>query len=209
LNLAAPLTGLVASLGHPGGQVTGITAAIETGKHLELLHELAPAAARIGILGIISGDATSMDYRRRAEAAASTFGLSLVHVSVGTERDLDAAFQTLLSEHVEGLLVPLEALFANERKRIAQLAATARLPTIYSMRAFVEDGGLMSYGSNGAEDFRHAAALVSKVLKGQKPADLPVERPTKYELVISLKTAKALGLTIPPALLARADEIIE
>ena len=202
--------GLVESQARPGGQVTGILVTLDTlpGKQLELLLEALPGAKRIGTLLNISNPVTEV-YLRNAEAAATTLGVKLVPVEVRLPPDIDIAFQRFAQERVAAVLVAAEVLVLSERKRIAALAAAARLPAIYGYREHVEDGGLMSYGINVRESFRRAAAFVDKILKGAKPGDLPVELPTKFELVINRKTAKALGITLPSTLLARADEVIE
>jgi putative tryptophan/tyrosine transport system substrate-binding protein len=202
--------GLVTSIARPGGQVTGILITLETlpSKQLQLALEVLPGTSRIGLLSNVSNP-IHVFYRRNAEAAAATFGRKLVVVEVRVPDDLDAAFQALVRERVELGVLLQDAMFLGERRRIAALASAARLPTMYGFREHVEDGGLMSYGIDIRESYRRAAAYVDKILKGAKPGDLPVELPTKLELIINLKTAKALGLTIPPSLLARADEVIE
>ena len=148
-------------------------------------------------------------YRRNAEVSAATFVRKLVTVEVRVPDDLDAAFQALVRERVELAVLLQDAMFLGESRRIAALASAARLPTMYGFREHVEDGGLMSYGIDIRESFRRAAVYVDKILKGAKAGDLPVELPTKLELIINLKTAKALGLSISPTLLARANEVIE
>ena len=202
--------GLIASIARPGGQVTGILLTLDTlpAKQLQLALEVLPGASRIGLLSNV-GNSTHAFYRRNAEASAATFGRKLVPVEVRVPDDLDAAFQALVRERVElGVLLP-DAMFLGESRRIAALARAARLPTMHGFREHVEDGGLMSYGIDIRESFRRAAVYVDKILKGAKAGDLPVELPTKFELIINLKTAKALGLTIPPTMLSRADEVIE
>jgi putative tryptophan/tyrosine transport system substrate-binding protein len=202
--------GLVASQARPGGQVTGIMATLDTllGKQLELALELVPGATRVGMLVNVSNPG-NVFHLRTAEAAATALGVTLVSAEVRLAADIEPAFQTLAQQRAELLLIIPEALFFIERKQIVALAAAARLPTLYSTREHTEDGGLMSYGTNIRASWRRAADYVDKILKGAKPGDLPVEFPTKLELVINLKTAKALGLTIQPTLLARADEVIE
>jgi putative ABC transport system substrate-binding protein len=202
--------GLVASQARPGGQVTGILTTLDSllGKQLELVLELVPGATRIGMLLNVSNPGNAF-HLKTAEAVATALAVKLMSVEVRSPADIDAAFQTLAQQRPEILLIIPEALFLSERKRIVGLADGARLPTIYSTREHVEDGGLMSYGINLRESWRRAAAYVDKILKGAKPGDLPVEFPTRLELVINLKTAKALGITVPPTLLARADEVIE
>ena len=202
--------GLVESQARPGGQVTGIMTTLDSllGKQLELVLELVPGATRIGML-VNASNPGNVFHQRTAKAAATALGVTLVPVEVRLPADIDAAFQTLPQERAELLLIIPEALFLSERKRIVALAAGARLPTMYSWRELPEEGGLISYGTNIRESWRRSAAFVDKILKGAKPGDLPVEFPTRLELVLNLKTAKALGLTVPPTLLARADEVIE
>ena len=202
--------GLVQSQARPGGQVTGIMATLDSllGKQLELVRELVPGATRIGML-VNASNPGNVFHLKAAKAAAMALGITLVSIEVTTPENFDAAFDKLAQERAELLLIIPEALFLNERQRIVALAAVARLPTIYGSRDLAEAGGLLSYGTNVREGFQRAAAFVDKILKGSKPGDLPVEFPTKLELIINLKTAKALGLTIPPSLLARADEVIE
>jgi putative ABC transport system substrate-binding protein len=208
--LANPIDlGLIASMSRPGGNVTGIMFRIDdlAGKQLELAAQLVPALARVGlIVNIASG--VIID-RQEAESAGKQLGIGLVSAEVREPNDLDVAFQMLSNEHVQAVIVLVDGMLFQERERIAQLAASARLPAVYAFRQHVDAGGLLSYGVNLAENFRRAATYVVKILKGAKPADLPVEFPNKLELIINLKTAKALGLDIEPTLLARADEVIE
>jgi putative ABC transport system substrate-binding protein len=200
----------VTSIARPGGQVTGILITLDSlpAKQLQLGLEVLPDASRIGLL-LNASNPIHAFYRRNAEAAAATFGRKLVPIEVHVPDDLDAAFQALVRERVELGVLLQDAMFLGERRRIAALASAARLPTMYGFREHVEDGGLMSYGIDIHESYRRAAAYVDKILKGAKAGDLPVELPTKLELIINLKTAKALGLTVPATLLARADEVIE
>jgi len=202
--------GLVESQARPGGQVTGILITLDglTGKQLELLLELVPGATRIGML-FNSRNRTHTVSQRDAKAAANALGVTLVPVDIGAANELNAGFQTFVRERVELVLMLADALFMSERRQIADLAAAAQLLSIYTFREYAVAGGLISYGVNLRESNRRAAAYVDKILKGSKPADLPVEFPTKLEMVINLKTAKALGITIPPVVLARADEVIE
>jgi len=208
--LANPIDlGLIASMSRPGGNVTGIMFRIDdlAGKQLELAAQLVPALARVGlIVNIASG--VIID-RQEAESAGKQLGIGLVSAEVREPNDLDVAFQMLSNEHMQAVIVLVDGMLFQERERIAQLAASARLPAVYAFRQHVDAGGLLSYGVNLAENFRRAATYVVKILKGAKPADLPVEFPNKLELIINLKTAKALGLDIEPTLLARADEVIE
>ena len=202
--------GLAASHARPGGQVTGILSNLDglPGKLLEILREVVPGAVRIGVL-INVGDPSDNIQWQDAEAAATALRVKLVPVEVRAPADLDAAFQLLQREHVDAISVLRDGMFLNERQRIAALAAAARLPAIYSLREHVEAGGLISYGVNLRESWRRAAYYVVKILKGAKPGDLPIELPTKMELVINLKTAKALGINFPQTVTTRADEVIE
>ena len=202
--------GLVASHSRPGGNVTGIEFTLEglPGKLLELSREVVPSASRIGMLVNIRNP-SNLVQQRDTEAAAASSGVKLSIAEVRAVGDLDAAFEPLALARVQVLLVPGDLMFLTERRRVAASALAARLPTVFAGREFVEDGGLISYGISVLENWRRVADYVDKVLKGAKPADLPVQFPTKLELVINLKTAKALGLEVPPTLLARADEVIE
>lgn len=202
-------TGLVASLARPGGNVTGLSLQLTdlAAKRVELLREIVPGLARLAVLANVGGPAVLLDMHE-VQAAARTFGLELIRLEVRRGEDIAPAFE-LLKGRAQALYVANDPLVDTLRSRISALALAGRLPTMYGSRGHVEAGGLMSYGTNFADMFRRAADLVDKILKGAKPADLPVEQPTKFELVINLKTAKALGLTVPSALLARADEVIE
>jgi putative ABC transport system substrate-binding protein len=201
--------GWVASLSRPGGNITGVTVVAETvlaGKRLELIREAVPGAARIGVL-TPRGPGSSAQLQE-AEKAASALRVKLVVVEVqGT--DYDRAFATMVAGRPDALFVLMSPILTRDRKQIIERAATHRLPAIYEWREQVEAGGLMSYGGSLVEISRRIAAYIDKIFKGAKAADLPVEQPTKFELVINLKTAKALGLTIPPSLLLRADQVIE
>jgi putative ABC transport system substrate-binding protein len=198
--------GLVASLSHPGGNVTGLAnfAEILASKQIDLLREMLPGLARIGLLVNISNQ-LHVPQLRQTKIAAEAAGILLVPVEVGSPDKLEPAFKTLGTERVQALLVPPDTAFHSRRRQIAELAATTRLPAIYGYREHVEDGGLISYGPDIPDQYRRAATYVDKILKGTQPADLPVEQPTKIELVINLKTARALGLEIPATLLARAE----
>jgi putative ABC transport system substrate-binding protein len=202
--------GFVTSMARPGGQVTGILITLDSlpAKLLQLVLEVLPTATRIGLL-LNASNPTHGVVRRNAEAAAASFARNLVRVEVRVPDDLDAAFQKWARERVDLGLVLYDAMFLSERRHIAALATAARLPIMYGFREHVEDGGLMSYGVDLRESFRRGAIYVDKILKGAKPGDLPVELPTKLELVINLNTAKALGITIPPPIIVRADEVIE
>src|SRR5215831_18012802 len=202
--------GFVMSTARPGGQVTGISSGLDSlpEKQLQLALELLPGASRIGLLVNVSNPAHAV-FRRNAEAASASFARKLIPVEVRVPDDLDAAFEVMVRQRVDlGLVLP-DAMFLSWRRRIAVLATAARLPTMYGLREHVEDGGLMSYGIDLRESWRRGAIYVDKILKGAKPGDLPVELPTKFELVINMKTAKALGITIPPLIWERADEVIE
>jgi ABC-type uncharacterized transport system substrate-binding protein len=206
--------GYVASLARPGGNVTGLTSlSVELGaKRLELARELVPGASRFVVLSNVSVSRPGGLTDRMVEetrAAAQMFGVRVDTVGFRNPAELDGAFSAMARGGRAVLLVlPSGPMFA-ERRRVAELAAKHRLPSVYDAREYVEAGGLIAYGPNRLELFRRAAVYVDKILKGAKPADLPIEQPTKFELVINMRTAKALGLTIPPSVLARADEIIE
>jgi putative tryptophan/tyrosine transport system substrate-binding protein len=203
--------GHVVSLARPGGNVTGLAVMQSdiTAKRLEILKQTMPQATRFGVLW----DSTAPSYRpvlQAAEAAREKLGVQLVTVSVTTVADYDRAFAKLAQGRVDGALVHASALTVRDNPRhLAELALKHRLPTIYGASDNVMAGGLMSYAPDMTDLRRRAAVYIDKILKGAKPADLPVEQPTKFELVINLKTAKALGITIPPSLLARADQVIE
>jgi putative ABC transport system substrate-binding protein len=210
-NGADPVSfGLVQSLSQPGGNVTGLTNFAEdlASKQIDIMRELLPHLARVGAL-INVENPLHVPQWREIQTAAAKASLALVHHDYRVPDDLERAFDNFTREKVEAVLVPPDVTFATQRVRIVGLAAKTRLPTIYFQREAVVAGGLVSYGPNIVEMFRHAADFVDKILKGAKPGALPIERPTKIELAINLKTAKALGLTIPSALLARANEVIE
>jgi putative tryptophan/tyrosine transport system substrate-binding protein len=203
--------GLVASLARPGGNLTGINilTAEVTAKRLDLLRELMPSATRVGVLvNPVNATNTETTLREMA-AAARTTGLQVKVLNASTSREIDAAFASLLHERPDALFVGAEPYFYSRRVQLAVLAASHRLPAIYSQRDFVVAGGLMSYGTNIADAFRQIGVYAGRILKGTKPADLPVVQASKFELVINLPTARALGLEVPPMLLARADEVIE
>ena len=202
--------GLVTSLSHPGGNVTGLAnfAEVLAAKQIDLLRELIPRLSRIGVLINVTNP-LHVPQLRETTAAAAASGIDLMPLEIRSPDELGPAFEALVKDHVEALAVPPDTVFNNFRGRIAELAATMRMPAIYGFREHVEDGGLMSYGPDNRVNYRRAAAYVDKILKGAKPGDLPIEQPTQFELVINLKTANALGLEIPPSLIARADEVIE
>ena len=196
---------LVASLAHPGGNITGLTnvGAELGGKQLELLKEITPRLSRVAVLG------TSEVFFKEAEGPARALGIQLLPPLVKVADDIDDAFRAITKERANGLLMRLQpSLFSAHYKRVAELSVSSRLPSIATTKSWVEAGGLMSYGSDLNFQYRRAAVYVDKILKGAKPAELPVEQPTKFELVINLKTAKQIGVTIPPHLLARADKVI-
>jgi ABC-type uncharacterized transport system substrate-binding protein len=202
-------TGLVASLARPGGNVTGLSLQFTdlAGKRLELLREVLPDLRRLAILANASSPATALEVAE-VQAMARTFGLEVAAPEVRQTEDIAPAFEALKGR-VEALYVVNDPLVDTNRVRINTLALAARLPTLHGDREHVAAGGLMSYGASFTDLFRRAGDLVDKILHGAKPADIPVEQPTKFDLVINLITAQALGLTIPPTLLARADEVIE
>ena len=203
--------GLIESLGRPGGNVTGVSysVGVETiGKGLELLKEIVPKVRRVAILSNPGNPSYALAIKD-VKGAARSLGVQLQLLEARGPTEFDGAFAAMAKERVGALLVVGDSMFNLHRTRLADLAARSRLPAAYGLRENVEAGGLMSYGPSLPDLFRRAATYVDKILKGAKPADLPVEQPTKFELVINLKTAKALGLTIPPSLLGRADEIIQ
>jgi putative tryptophan/tyrosine transport system substrate-binding protein len=203
-------TGLVASLARPGGNITGLSymSSDLSGKRLELLREVVPGVSRIAVLSNPSS-ATVPPMMRKTEVAARALGVQLQRLEVHGLDDFERVFQAATKERA-GALITLDDAFAfTQRTRIVKLATKNRLPAIYGFREFVEVGGLMSYAANLSDMYRRAATYVDKILKGTKPADLPVEQPMKFELVINLKTAKQIGLTIPPNVLARADKVIK
>src|SRR5262249_33124684 len=202
--------GLIASEARPGGNVTGITPYVEglPAKQVELAREVVPGAARIGILANLS-DPKAPPQLQELEAAGRELGVTVVVADAHTPNDLDSAFRTLADHRIDVMVVLQTSMLLSERQRIASLAATTRLPAVYGYREHVDDGGLISYGVDLRACFRRAAYYVHKILNGVAPGDLPIEFPTNLELVLNLKTAKALGLEIPPMLLARANQVIE
>jgi putative tryptophan/tyrosine transport system substrate-binding protein len=204
-------TGLVASLARPGGNVTGLSLGTSewfAGKWLQLLKEAVPKLSRVAVLWN-RANLGAPSQVNDIEAAAQTLGVRLERLEFRGAGQIEGALAAIVAKRPDGLLVPNDAAAFEQRARIIAFAAKHRLPTIYPQRETVEVGGLMAYGPSQIESWRRAATYVDKILKGARPADLPVEQPTKFELVINLKTAKALGLTIPPSLLARADEVIQ
>jgi putative ABC transport system substrate-binding protein len=204
-------TGFVASLARPGGNITGLSAISPelSGKRLELLRNAVPGLSRVAFLWNPDVRGNVLDYKE-TEGAARSQRLELQSIEVSRAEDLDRAFSAVTNQRAQALVLPAgnPVAFAN-RGQIASFAQRNRLPSMYGQREFVDAGGLMAYGPIASEMFRRAAIYVDKILKGAKPADLPVEQPTKFELVINLKTAKALGLTMPQSLLRRADQVIE
>jgi putative tryptophan/tyrosine transport system substrate-binding protein len=200
--------GLAVSLAHPGGNFTGFTGAGAelSGKRVQLLKEAVPGASRIAA---VRTPETVISILQATEEAARTLGLELYTVEVVAPDGISAAFDAAVAAGAEAVIVLPDGMFWNERARIVALAAQHRLPAIYEDRAYATDGGLLSYGRDVSEQFRLAAGYVDKILKGAKPAELPVQQPTRFQLVVNLKTANALGLTIPPTILDLADEIIE
>jgi len=204
-------TGFVVSLARPGRNITGNSGMSPelSGKRLELLKEIVPGLARIAILWNPDIRGAVLDYKE-TESAARALHLQLQSFEVTRPGDLDRAFAAMTTGRAEALVVPaVNPLAYSNRSEIARLAQTHRLPSIYGERSYADAGGLIGYGPNAADLWRRAAVYVDKILKGAKPGDLPVEQPTQFELVINLKTAKALGLTIPPSLVRRADRVIE
>ena len=203
-------SGLVASLNRPGGNITGVAILIAelAAKRLELLHDLVPTAAVIAVLANPT-DPVSKPQTRNLQDAARSLGLQAHVLQASTTSEIDAAFAALVEFRAGALVVFGDPFFASRRDQIVALAARHAVPAIYAWRYFVAAGGLMSYGTDFADSYREAGILTSKILKGAKPADLPVQQAVKIELVINLKTAKTLGLTIPLTLSGRADEVIE
>ena len=201
--------GFVASLARPGGNITGMSqlAAEISGKQLELLKETVPKLSRVAVLGTSTrpGNAQAL---KETELAAETFGVRLQYLDVRGPKDIETAFREARQGRAGAVLVLQSPVFTSQRTQVAEFAAKTRLPAIYPQTEYTEAGGFMCYGVNTPDLFRRAAYHVDKILKGAKPADLPIEQPTKFELVINLKAAKQIGLTIPPNVLARADKVI-
>jgi putative ABC transport system substrate-binding protein len=202
--------GVVANLARPGGNVTGLTLIHPelSGKRLQLLKEVAPKTTLVAVIWNPNNPGTA-DFLRETEVAARSLGLKLHAIEARGPAELDAAFKAVVDMRPNAFFTIPNGMFEANRTRIVEFATKSRLPGVFPNREFPETGGLMSYGPNFAANFRRAAAFVDRILKGAKPGDLPIEQPTKFELVINLKTAKALGLTIPPSVLGRADQIIE
>jgi len=203
--------GFVASLAHPGGNITGLTfdpGAEIGGKHIQLLVQIIPRMTRVTVLANpLNPSHTGMSAAIRA--AARTYEIQLHFVEARSPDQIEGALEATMKNRPDAMLIHSDGLFYGQRRRIADFATRIRLPTIYPWRDAADAGGLMTYGADPADNWRRAAGYVDKILKGARPGDLPIEQPTKYELVINLKTAKALGLTIPPSLLLRADQVIE
>jgi len=202
-------SGFIASLARPGGNITGLTAISSdlAGKRLELVKETFPKASRIAVL-LDPGDASKLVELKEVQAAAHVLGIKLHSIEVRSPTDFESAFKAGMREHTGALLVLQSAVTNTHRKSIAELATKNRWPTMWGESGLLDAGGLMSYGPNYADLFRRAATYVDKILKGAKPADLPVEQPKKFEFIINLKVAKQIGLTIPPNVLGRADKVI-
>jgi len=201
-------TGLVASLARPGGNITGLTAMSPelTGKRLELLKEVLPKVSRVAVLwNSVQGKDLKWG---PAQAAAQALAVKLQSVQLQGPDDFERAFGAMIKERTEVLLTFNDSVILNSRRRVVELASKNRLPAMYELKGYVDEGGLISYGPHVPDMWRRAATYVDKIRKGAKPADLPVEQPTRFELIINLKTAKALGLTIPQSVLIRADQVI-
>jgi len=201
--------GFAASLARPGGNITGLSAEYPeiSGKQLELLKEIVPRLSRVAVLGNSTQPGNPQE-SREVELAAKAFGVKLQYLDVLSPKDIETAFQAASKGHADAVLVLASQLVTSHPKQFVELAAKSRLPTTYWSAEFVEAGGLMAYSVNITDLFRRAATYVEKILKGAKPADLPVEQPTRFEFIINLKAAKQIGLTIPPNVLARADKVI-
>ena len=202
--------GFIASLARPGGNITGLASSTDdtSPKQIELLIAIFPNLSRIALLTNPDNSVLSA-VLKKAQAAAESAGVVVLPVSARDEEEIESAFVNLKNLNVGAVMVGTEATFMTHRQKIAKLALNSRLPSIFVHREYVQAGGLMSYGDDLKDYLRYSAKFVDKILKGAKPADLPVEQPTKFRFTINLKTAKALGLTVPPQLLARADEVIE
>jgi len=202
--------GFVARLARPGGNITGMSSLIAElgGKRLELLREVVPKLSRVAVLGT-STNVANEHQLRETEVAAAAVGVRIHFLDVLDPKDIETGFRAATKTHADAVIVLGGPFFIPQRKKLAELAVKSRLPTIYNRSEFVEDGGLMTYGVSVTDLYRRAAMYVVKILKGAKPADLPVEQPTKFELVINLNAAKQIGLTIPPHVLARADKVIK
>jgi ABC-type uncharacterized transport system substrate-binding protein len=203
-------SGLVASLARPGGNLTGLTnfAPELSGKRLELLKEAFPSISQVAII-LNPGNPAATGVFKETQVVAQVMSLQLQAIEARNLKDLENAFEIVTTRGANALIVPPDPLIATYRQRVVELAARSRLPAMYDNREIAESGRLMSYGVNNSDLYRRAAVYVDKILKGAKPADLPVEQPTKFEFMINLKTAKQIGVTIPPNVLARADKVIK
>ena len=203
--------GFVASLARPGGNITGLSnlAPELRGKQLELLKEIIPKLSRVAVLGTSATNPANAQQLREIELAAAAFKVKLQYLAVLSPKDIETAFRAAGEGRADAVLVLAGPIFNSHRTQIVKLAVKSRLPAIYSHSQYVVDGGLMTYGASLPDLDRRAATYVDKILKGAKPADLPVEQPTKFEFIINLKAAKQIGLTIPPNVLARADKVIK
>jgi len=203
-------SGFVASLARPGGNITGLSSLAPeiSGKQLELLKEIIPRLSRVAVLGNSTnpGNAQALT---ETELAAGALGVKLQNLDILGRKDIDPAFRAASKGRADALLVLTNPIATSQRTQITDLAVKNRLPAIYDRPEFVEDGGLMTYGVSSTDLFRRAATYVDRILKGAKPADLPVEQPKKFEFIVNLKAAKQIGLTIPPNVLARADKVIK
>jgi putative tryptophan/tyrosine transport system substrate-binding protein len=202
-------SGFVTSLARPGGNITGLSSLAPeiSGKRLELLKEIVPKLSRVAVIGA-STEPGNAQFLKQMEFAARSLKVNLQYLDVLTSKDIESAFRAAVKERADGIVMLGSQLFNTHRIQIVNLAAKSRLPTTYTRLEYVEDGGLMTYGPSINDLFRRAATYVDKIVKGAKPADLAVEQPTEFELVINLKAAKQIGLTIPPNVLARADRVI-
>src|SRR5262249_6078886 len=203
-------SGFAASLARPGGNITGLSALSPeiSGKQLELLREIVPKLSHVGVLGNATQPG-SPQALREINIAADAFRVQLRYLEIQAPKDIETAFQAASKERADAVLVLSTAILFSQRRQVADLAVKSRLSAIYNRPEYVEDGGLVSYGPSMTDLFRRAATYVDKILKGAKPADLPVEQPTKFEFIVNLKAAKQIGLTIPPNVLARADKVIK
>ena len=203
--------GFVPSLAHPGGNVTGFSNLEPSfgAKWLELLKAIAPQVSRVAVIFNLTTGVTTEMFVRALEGAAPRFSIEAVRHDVHSTEDIEIIMKNLPGDGTAGLIFPPDPFTTQNRKSIAELANRYRLPAVYTFRSFIEAGGLASYGTNFAELFRPTAEYINRILKGENPADLPVQQPTKFQLVINLKTAKALGLSVPQSLIVSADEVIE
>jgi putative ABC transport system substrate-binding protein len=200
-------SGLAASHARPGGNVTGLSTPLLTGKQLQLLREAVPSLARVAVLR--DANAPDPEPGEPYQTAARTLGLALQMIVAGGPEDLELAFETAVREHAEGVFLPTGSVIANNQSRIAELALQSRLPSMWLQSEAVGRGGLLGYAPNPAAMFQRAAYFVDRILQGDNPGDLPIEQPTQFDFVINLKTAQALGLTIPPHVLAQSTEVLQ